>query len=504
MSAPSGVQFPADPSGRRSTTETSKTLLSAALEATHPEAARAVREERNWRQRYPVHLRAMLEHSLARPRDTVAIARAGLDAARRELEFLRDGRKLTLDEATASPSAPGLRTVEVTGVDRSAPARWEVPYKGRQLSGDALLAQLDDWVKRGVMEVSAAEALRLVQRNPDWLDLSDRTQVLLGAASEAGPLAWLLRWRANVVAVDLKRPDIWEKIVAWTRAGNGRLLAPLPAARSSAGDGDFASWRSEVGCDLLTDTPEIAAWLSAMEGPLDIASLAYLDGERHLRVTMAMDSIVTRVSCVKPGTSLAYMATPTDLFAVPEEVAHGVMDEYARRSVGKRLGQAVARGGSGGRLFQPGIERLIQSEEGRSYGIVDCLILQQGPSYALAKRAQQWRALVARADGQTVSLNVAPSTATRSVVKNPALAAGFRGAHAFGVEVFEPATTNALMAAMWVHDLRNPKSSAYPDTPLRHPLELLMQGANHGGMWRIPYTPRSVLPFAALLGLVRR
>jgi hypothetical protein len=28
--------------------------------------------------------------------------------------------------------------------------------------------------------------------------------------------------------------------------------------------------------------------------------------------------------------------------------------------------------------------------------------------------------------------------------------------------------------------------------------------ANHGGLWRVPYLPRSALPIAALLGLVRR
>ena len=136
--------------------------------------------------------------------------------------------------------------------------------------------------------------------------------------------------------------------------------------------------------------------------------------------------------------------------------------------------------------------------------MVDCLVIEQGPNYALAKRLQQWRAIVARADGQVASINVAPSTTTASVLSNPALAAGFRGAKAFDIEVFEPATTNALMAALWVHDLRNPQGSAQPAVPLAHPLQLLSEGANHGGLWRVPYLPRSVLPFAALLGMMKR
>ena len=80
---------------------------------------------------------------------------------------------------------------------------------------------------------------------------------------------------------------------------------------------------------------------------------------------------------------------------------------------------------------------------------------QQGPNYALAKRLQRWRATRARDDGVTVSLNVAPPTRTRSVVKNRALAAAYAGAHRFGIEVFEPATSNTLMAALLVHDLRS-------------------------------------------------
>ena len=50
-------------------------------------------------------------------------------------------------------------------------------------------------------------------------------------------------------------------------------------------------------------------------------------------------------------------------------------------------------------------------------------------------------------------MNVAPPTRTRSVTKNRVLAAAYAGAHRFGVEVFEPATTKVLMAALLVHDL---------------------------------------------------
>ena len=55
----------------------------------------------------------------------------------------------------------------------------------------------------------------------------------------------------------------------------------------------------------------------------------------------------------------------------------------------------------------------------------------------------------------------------------------------------------AIMAALLVHDLRNPESSANPDVPIAHPMQLFVDRACHGGLWRSPYSARSVLGFAA-------
>ena len=131
---------------------------------------------------------------------------------------------------------------------------------------------------------------------------------------------------------------------------------------------------------------------------------------------------------------------------------------------------------------------------GADPGICDSLIPQQGPNYALAKRVHRWRAAAAREDGAIVSMNLAPPTRTRSVLKNRVLAAAYVGAPRFGVEVFEPATTRTLMAALLVHDL-------YADRPARaEPWQDEAHAAAHGGLWRIAYAPRSALPLAALLG----
>jgi hypothetical protein len=144
----------------------------------------------------------------------------------------------------------------------------------------------------------------------------------------------------------------------------------------------------------------------------------------------------------------------------------------------------ISRGRLLHRQYPPGVDP----------GIADCLVPQQGPNYALAKRIQRWRASVDRAEARQVSFHVAPSTRTRSVLKNRALAAAFAGAHRFGVEVFDPATSNTLMAALLVHDL-------VAEPPVHaHPWQDEAHAAVHGGLWRAPYEPRSALGLAAVLG----
>ena len=90
------------------------------------------------------------------------------------------------------------------------------------------------------------------------------------------------------------------------------------------------------------------------------------------------------------------------------------------------------------------------------------------------------------------------------MVKNRALAAAYAGAHRFGVEVFEPSTSNTLMAALLVHDLRSPESPARPDAAVAHPDMAWARQAAHGGLWRSAYAPRSVLGIAAVLGMLTR
>ena len=245
-----------------------------------------------------------------------------------------------------------------------------------------------------------------------------------------------------------------------------------------------------MGFDLAGDVPAVADWLEGTDGPLTLGNYVYADGAANVRVASAVDALTVRLAAGRRDVSLAFLATPTDVFAVPAEAVAQSARAYAGRSPVAKLGAGPLRALSGGRLLRPAYP------PGADPGICDSLIAQQGPNYVLAKRLQRWRATVARDGGATVSMNVAPPTRTRSVTRNRVLAAAYAGAGRFGVEVFEPATTRTLMAALLVHDLHT--SGGGPAQA--HPWQDEACAAAHGGLWRIAYTPRSALGLAALLG----
>lgn len=63
-----------------------------------------------------------------------------------------------------------------------------------------------------------------------------------------------------------------------------------------------------------------------------------------------------------------------------------------------------------------GKRKPVTAEDGEQFYVCDAIVPDQGPNYILAKRLQHWRAILARAAGCKASSNIAPSTATVSVV----------------------------------------------------------------------------------------
>lgn len=468
MSVSAGVSFPTD-----SSTSAARTILSDALGKADPVGARAVSNETNWRRNYLTHFRRAVEAGIGEAPAAHTIAADGLRSAHALMRF----GDIALDEAidSAAPS-PALQTRTIVG-SAEPETELSIPYRGERLAGRALLGQLDRWVADGVITQSCSEAVQTVQDNPEWLRLEGDTVVVLGAGAEMGPYRALLRWGAEIVAIDLPRDDVQERIR--TQAAD---LAGTTHIATRTADGD------EAGADLLTELPAIAHWLDTFAGRLVLGNYCYADGANHVRLSMAADALAEHLTRHRPETALAFLATPTDAFAVPAAEVERANAAYAKRGATSLL-RTPLRMVSGGRLLQ------------RNYppnadpGICDALVPQQGPNYALAKRLQRWRATTSRNAGSLVSLNVAPATRTRSVVKNKALAAAYAGSHRFGVEIFDPATSNTLMAALLAYDLR---SGAAPQA---EPWQDEAVNAAHGGLWTAAYHPRSALGLAAVLGI---
>ena len=441
--------------------------------------ARAAEQETAWRSDYLVHFRRLVEAGIGGD-SAVTIARAGLDSLLSRLVVREGATERPLADWSASDVRP--TTAEVIGTGDPEP-ELSVPFRGRRLQGDELRRQVDAWIAAGVVEPTVADAVGAVLDHPEWLRLEGRTVAVLGAGAEMGPLIPLLRWGARVAAVDLPRPAIWTRLLGEAHRRAGRLLLPTRGGdrgRSGHGRGRPARRRS--------DRRRLARG-GGRRDQLVVGNYVYADGATNVRVATAVDVLSTRLPAQRPDTALAFLATPTDVFAVPGDAVRAATEAYEGRSrTAKVLGRPL-RSLSGGRLLRRAYVA------GADPGINDSLIPQQGPNYALAKRLQRWRATVARQDGALVSMNVAPPTRTRSVVKNRALAAAYAGAHRFGVEVFEPATSNVLMAALLVHDLHTGGGPTH-----EQPWQDEAYAAVHGGLWRTAYAPRSILGMAALFG----
>ncbi|GAA4807032.1 hypothetical protein [Tomitella cavernea] len=482
---PAGVEF-ARAGDSRPTTDPMRSVLAAAAGAASDDLAARVERRRDWRTDY-APLMAELTSLSARDADTAwAIAEAGIAQARRRLVWESVEGAVPLDEVgDAEWSVPAPATGQVIGTATPDPVL-RVPYRDGLLEGHALVAQLDRWVAAGAVEPSFAAAITRVVENPEWLALPGRTIAMMGAGGELSPLEPFARWGADILAVDLPAERVWDRIIRTAERGAGRVRFPVSA------DG-------APGLDIVGEPAAATAWLGGHAGAGDAAGsrmvfgmYAYADRGAHVRISMATDLIIERLLAGHPSTALAYLQTPTDAFVVPPEVVAAGHGAWDRRDA-KRYLQAPLRLAGRGALFEPSY-RSVHTD---GTGVADILVPQQGPSYAMAKRLQRWRGVTAERAGHTVSFNVAPASWTRSVTKNKVLASAYKGARHFGVEIFAADTTRVLMAALLAHDLHHDAGTR------THPERLFADQAAHGGLWRSGYEPKTVLGFAALLGMAR-
>jgi len=344
----------------------------------------------------------------------------------------------------------------------------------KKLTRGGAIDKVKKWQGRGVIEPDTASVLCEMINDNKWIkSLENKVFVLLGALSEMGPLQPLLDFGATVVAVDYSAKPVQERLFKQLEGRAGKLIVPLKPGTLQLNQSE---WAANSGADLLMDFPEVADWLVGVcpDKEMIIGPYCYLDGERFIKIVAAMDGICQTVAKKRSSpTGMVYYATPTDCHMVHPEVVDAAKKQ--------------THGGLAG-FFSMFTTKPSFPSENNVNGVpfVNCVVAEQGPNYVLAKRMQTWRAMLARNNGQKVSLNVAPTTKTTSVMKNKIFAFTMAGMPSFQpMEPFETLTTKSVMAALMINDFGNKNSSSNPDVKLDHPLHILQKTSVHGGMFRV-------------------
>lgn len=474
----------------RSTSITNKLIWKKSIEETDKELAKKLEKVRNWRFGYVKHVELNLRTCLKSSKSALQVAENGLKAARELFVFVRDGTeyKPTVAMKTFTDS---FETGVIKGTKslKSSSKGYKLPYKGQVYEGQAAKDIINRWVEAGTIEKTAGESIKTVIDNSEWADLSDLYFVLLGATSAMGPLNDLLNLGANIIAIDLDRPMIWERLIKQTRDSPGSLIFPMSKKQSECKTDEELYNCS--GANMLSKTPEIAQWLSTVvpNEDITIGNYTYLDGGLHVQLSLASDLIMETVASKRTGkTNIAFLCTPTDVHCIPKEANIASKEHYKNVPLWQKIFEKL---GVKDLVVKNPLKPVTSEDDGDIY-LVDGIVSAQGPNYALAKRLQHWRSVIAHQNGQIVSTNVAPSTATKSVVSNASFAAAYEGMHLFKcMEVFFQETSSAVMLALLINDIRNDKSvshvAAFKDMKLKNPFRLFEINSFNGGVWRCPY-----------------
>ena len=495
-----GVHFPLS-NGKRPSSGFAQSVLEV-IQKSLGENYVPIADKRAWRWGYmPKVVSTVVALCRADRKRVEAAAADALLHARNTLRFVRaDGYETSL--ATAMDCAADARRFATHVVEgkaaRRSPRDLAVRYAprlrdGTPYSGEALEKLVGEWAGRGVIDRSAVRSVKFFN-TLQTLDLSNKCFVMLGATSEMGPLAHLLDYGADVMAIarpDSKRKQKWAKLCANATASAGRLLAPKRE------DGT-------MGADLLTEAPRIAAWVAenAPKGKdIVLCPYAYMDGALFVRVSAAMDAIIEYVAEKRPGrVAIAYIETPAHAQAVPRECQ--LVSERCRRAAPFYQKALAALG-----ILKPNKYTVLggggadtEGKAGPAGAVVDALSAVQGPNYAIAKLLQRLCAVRHRLSrGGLVSATVGPGTATWSVLHNPRVARASKQMYRFAPnDFYRVETVKPLLFMMLVADLYDPASLARPQTAEaaaaapRRPFDFLAENAWHSGMWTSAYLGRSL------------
>jgi hypothetical protein len=488
----------------RSTPTNQSIWLAAADVASNQTAAAAFRERvkgcKNWRNQYADILEDFYQLlATESPATAITMCQAGLNAAQQAFCFrVHNDETLSLEQAMArdwdklkSKTHAGKKPAATADTATPAATRFSLasPHGSDAhpllVTGDTAVQQLETWKQYGCMEPSAAEHAGAVCTLANVTSLIDnKTFCLLGLTSEMGPAHSLLRIPGAHVMGVARSESKMNKLVEWLEQ-----------------EGAESTKLETLQADVLQQTPQIAQWIvetAPKDRELILLPLAYMDGEACVRVTVAMEAIVTHVMQHRRDVGLCYLISPAIGLAIPEEAVRDAKERYEKdKSWKKWLSMASLN-----QWYQP-VETWKQLEDisdaaSGSLTILNGLVNFQGPNYALAKTIQTWRCMVAHAAGVNVAAPLAPGTRTDSVLHSPEAAAFLEGLqYVPPMLAFDVWCCSSLMAAIVLHQLNNQSSD---DEKSEHPLKLFWKGAVHGGSWRCPYTSESFGTVSYLLG----
>ena len=385
---PRGLVWPvtetkADGEEVRSSTPTAKEILAAAIEAVNPELAEKVRSEKKWRFGYVKHLINMVEAQCKSPEDALKVANAGINKAYTTFQFVSKDGKTTTSFASAMSAKNDTKFCTGFVKGELAPPKdkkLEIAYKGKQISGDELKVQVNKWVEYGTIEPSAGEAILKCADNPKWVDLSNKYFVLLGAGSAMGPFEVLMSLGANVVAIDLDRPQIWKRLIERAKNSSGSITFPMTREQKDCVNDD--EMYASSGCNLFTETPLIRDWLVDLYPgkPFTVGSYAYLNGALHVQVSLAMDAICRDLCERRKGTSLVYLCTPTDLHLIPKEAHDAALSNY--KDYSKRPFCMLMKLLGGKKFLRKNVRDPVSGVGGEFY-YCNGISVAQGPNYGM-------------------------------------------------------------------------------------------------------------------------
>ena len=304
-------------------------LYSAAIRGSNaPDAevlAAKCEKERNWRFNYNVHFMNLVKLSGYSEEAGLGAANAGINYMHKNFEFVdpdNSANVKSFEEYMSIPAVP-YETGTVDGSSRGGKPL-VVPYKGTDLTGSALKAQLSKWANYGTIEPDAAASISKIV-DAGEVNLTGQHFVIIGAGSAMGPYTKLLEHGATVLAIDIPGAwgegpkKMWERLISTARKSSGKLYFPLSKPQSQcATDLDlFAA----AGCNLTEQPAKILAWINSVApgARFTIGNYTYLDSDMHVKLSLAADALIRGLVAARPNTAVAFLCTPTDIHIIPDE-----------------------------------------------------------------------------------------------------------------------------------------------------------------------------------------